>query len=449
MLSSFLQFVKQHDLFKADQSVLLAVSGGIDSMVMAHLFHLAGFQFGIAHCNFGLRGIEADEDEALVKKMAALYKASYYHVKWDTEQIAKENKESIQVCARNLRYRWLHEIKQANGYHYVATAHHLNDSIETILYNFSKGCGIKGLQGIPLINEYIIRPLLFASKASINEFQDKFQLPFREDASNNENKYNRNKIRNEVIPVLKTINPGFEYTMAQNIERLNDIKTLYDFAINSLTSHLVEANEDGVKVQYTALKKLPAAATLLFEVLHPYGFNSSQIKQLLNDSNEQTGSVLYSEGYRMLLDRGVLIILPNDTPKLNEMIQVEEGQDSVHLAENKIIELKLLEQIPNNLKTLNSNALLDMDKLVFPLMLRKWKAGDQFQPLGMKGRHQSLQDFFTNNKLSKFEKENCWLLLSEKKICWVVGYRIDERFKIKTNTQRCLSILLKTKKMES
>ena len=333
MLQQFKNFVAHQALYKAKDRILLAVSGGMDSMIMTHLFYQSAQPFGIAHCHFGLRGKEADLDQQCVRDLAEQYGAEFYTTQWDTQAIAEEKKQSIQLCARELRYEWLEQIRSQEGYSLIATAHHLNDSLETLLYNFTKGCGIRGLQGVPIRNGQIIRPLSFASREEIQAFCEKEQLTFREDASNADDKYIRNQIRQQVVPVLKSINPSLEATVADNLQRLRESSELYHYAIRQLTAdHIREEGEQTI-IDYTALLKQTAVASLLYETLAPFGFNNAQVRQLLEVSADKTGRQFYSISHQLLVERGTLIIRPirkNDS-SLSFMIH----KDILHLGSAK------------------------------------------------------------------------------------------------------------------
>ncbi len=436
MLKAFRDYVQAQQLLPPGSRALLAVSGGVDSVAMAQLFKQAGLHFGIAHCNFKLRAEEADEDERFVARLAANLAAPFYSAAFNTEQIAREEGISIQMAARQLRYEWLESIRSDNGYSHIATAHHLNDSIETLLYNLAKGCGIRGLHGIPPRNGYVIRPLLFAAREEIEHYALEQGLLHREDASNTETKYSRNKIRHQVIPGLKAINPSLESTMAANIERLRATEYLYDYALESIRDEVIKEEDGRILMNMNALKHHDSGlTTILYELLSPYGFNASQTGQLAQ-CLDHAGAVFFAPGYRLLVDRGFLI--------LEKMTAVQGAGDAflitaearaVVLTEGRL-SLSRLSGQPVAWSTGPNEAALDADTLVFPLFLRRWQPGDTFQPLGMGGKHQKVQDFFTNNKVSLFDKERAWILAdAQGRICWLVGYRIDERFCIKPDTR--------------
>lgn len=433
-ITKFQDFITANELFAPDERVLLAVSGGVDSVVMCHLFHLAGFDFGIAHCNFQLRGEASEGDAIFVKALAAKLGVPFFSKSFDTQAFADEQKISIQMAARELRYAWLEDIRQRHDYQQIATAHHLNDSIETFFYNFAKGTGIRGLQGIPMKNGRIIRPLLFATKDEILAFANAKNLAYRADASNEESKYDRNKIRHHVIPTLREINSDFEQTSAGNLRRIQETMHLFDWALAQIRREAVAETSGGIRMDVAkVLEHQPAVQTILYEFLNPFGFHADQIGQMLESFERQSGAIFYSETHRLLVDREFFVIEKQTFDTGQEQFVISAGTREFRTdVGNFTFAYKT-----GRPETFTSDSFivhLDAEKITFPLTLRHWQAGDFFYPLGLSGSRQKLQDFFTNQKLSRFEKERVWLLLSGNEICWVVGHRLDERFKITDET---------------
>ncbi|MDX1939793.1 MAG: tRNA lysidine(34) synthetase TilS [Saprospiraceae bacterium] len=441
ILDKFQSFITDNELFAEDEKILLAVSGGVDSVVLCHLFFQAKLNFGIAHCNFQLRGEASHEDELFVKNLAQQLKVPFFSTVFDTKEFAETQKISIQMAARDLRYEWLEQIRQQNDFQWIATAHHLNDSIETLFYNFAKGTGIRGLQGIPMKNNRIIRPLLFATKDEILAFAKAENIIFREDASNEEDKYARNKIRHHVIPILQEINPNFEQTAAKNLKYLREAEYLYQFSLDQIRQQVVIETDHELKINTTKLIDYQfIISTLLYEWLKPFGFNSDQIAQILEAA---TGAIFYSPTHRLTVDRTLFILQKQALDTSPEQFVIPSGSKKFE-SNVGTLTLEYKTGQPNAFTDDPFVVYLDAEKLTYPLMLRHWQAGDFFYPLGLGGSRQKLQDFFTHQKLSRFEKERVWILASGDDICWIIGLRMDERFKITPETKYYYIIRFKT-----
>lgn len=434
MLGRFTNHLAAKPWFNPEHRILLAVSGGIDSVVMSHLFARAGYRFGIGHCNFQLRGKDSDEDQQFVAALARQLSVPFYSTSFDTTELASRHQQSIQMEARALRYDWLEKVRNQEEYDWIATAHQLEDSIETLLYNFAKGCGIHGLQGIPERNGQIIRPLLFATKAEIIAFQTGNNIAYREDHSNASDKYARNKIRHHIIPVLQSLNPQFIPTAGDNIQRLQDAAALMNETVEQLKQQFVQEKKGQISIQRKGLHELPALKTLLYEWLKPYGFNSSQVAQLLTSNHDQPGRLFYSPSHQLLVDRTHFLVQAHN-PVQDEMESHLFEWDMVDLlVTNGRFLLEKKSANPGHFPNDPNCVFLQLEKEAFPLKLRHWRAGDTFQPLGMGGRHQKLQDFFSNQKVTRFDKSRIWIVETKQgEICWIVGYRIDERFKLQSD----------------
>ncbi len=439
MLERLKLFLETHQLLQVGDKVLLAVSGGVDSVALAHLLSRTGVYFALAHCNFQLRDEASDGDEVFVEQLAKKLGCPFFSTRFDTQNVMQERGQSMQVVARELRYEWLEKIRQENDYQYIATAHHLNDSIETALYNFTKGTGIRGLHGIPHKNGAIIRPLLFATRTEIETYLAVQGLTHREDHSNQERKYSRNKIRLDVIPVLKEINPGLEKTMQQNFQHLRETQWLFEFAVAQFREKWVREMPDGFSIQILPLRKHPAGLTLLHEWLSPCGFTSDQLENALIE-NTQTGAIFYSESHRLLVDRDQLFV-QEYLPELTQFELLET--DSNLRLDRMLLEIEYKEGQPESFLLPEEGLMVDHRLLVYPLTVRRWQAGDVFQPLGMTG-HQKVQDFFSNLKLSRFEKENAWILENgDGQIIGILSYRLDDRFKITPKTVKYMKMTLR------
>lgn len=424
----------------AKPELLLAVSGGVDSTVMVDLAFRSGIPFGVGHCNFNLRGKESEEDAQFVNNLATAYGARYFQADFDTVAIAEADGRSIQETARKLRYEWLEKIRLKEGFDQIATAHHLNDSIETALINFTRGAGLRGLVGVPGRYREVVRPLLRTTRTEILKYAEWAGLTYREDSSNTEDKYTRNKIRNRVIPVLKSINPNLEMTAARNFRYLEETAGIFDWAIRELALRYVRKTAEKTTVDLSISRDFPAfARTLTFEWTREYGFNGDQAAQAVETAGH-SGAVFYSRTHRMLVDRQVLWIEP--LPENDQAIYyyLQEKADSLE-APGIRFEISRMDSPPPVWPAAPSVAYFDAGKLDFPLVVRHWQPGDHFQPLGMAGKSQKLQDFFSNLKLSRFEKERTWILCSGSgEIAWVVGRRMDERFKVNADTGQVLAI---------
>jgi len=443
LLDHFRSFVKKKALIQEGDRVLLAVSGGVDSMVLAHLLLKSGIEIGLAHCNFQLRAAESEEDEIFIRNWAKTNQTPIYVTSFQTETLAQEQKTSIQVLARELRYNWLEKIRQQESFTSILTAHHLNDSLETFFYNFTKGTGLAGMRGVPLRNEKIIRPLLFADKETILRYAKEEGIPYREDSSNPTDKYARNKIRHHVVPILKQINPSLEDTAARNFNILNQSFLLFQDRIEQFKTKWIEEIAGQLHIRIAGLQENPRTQqTLLFECIRHAGFHFRQVEQLLLQlSKRRVGAIYYSMSHRLLVDRDVLILDRLETvDDTSNSILISKETEMIALSEGMLI-FETKNGKPDFFGSPDQSALLDAETLMYPLQLRKWKAGDAFCPLGMNGQHQKLQDFFSNNGFSRFEKEKTWLLVDAKgKIVWIVGYRIDDRNKINANTNSFLDI---------
>lgn len=441
MKTQIQKFINEKSLFSIEDKLLVAVSGGVDSVALCYLLNSCGYKIAIAHCNFQLRGEASDGDETFVKALAKDLGVICHSKRFDTEGYVLEKKLNTQLAARELRYQWFDELRHEFGYKYVITAHHASDNIETVLYNFAKGTGLRGLTGMKPKNNAIVRPLLWAQKEEILAFVAAQNLDFREDASNESDKYTRNYIRHHIVPALHHINPSFETTAIENLKHLAETQSLFDFFIKKIKMDAIEWEYKQFFIDKSEIKAYPSVATILFEILKDYGFNATQVAQILQDDEHRTGSLFYSQTYKLLIDRHHYIVAPIHEQNIGKEYFTIMKEDT--LLSNNLTELTfhysdtISPIIPHDPYI----AFLDAERLTYPLVLRKWIEGDRFQPLGMGGKNQLLSDFFRLKKLSQFEKEEVWVLeTAENEICWVVGYRIDERFKITDDVKTCVTI---------
>ncbi|MEO6251884.1 MAG: tRNA lysidine(34) synthetase TilS [Ferruginibacter sp.] len=443
LVEKFKAYVKQQNLFHQKDKLLLAVSGGVDSVVLCELCKQAGHDFTILHCNFQLRGEESERDENFVRELGKKYGVELLNKKFDTEKYAEENKLSIQVAARELRYKWFAELLKSSTANcelptanWLLTAHHANDNIETLLMNFFKGTGINGLHGILPKQGNIIRPLLFAKKEDLSEFAAANKLAFVEDASNASDKYTRNYFRNQLIPDLQKVFPQVEDNLIHNIDRFRDIEILYRQSVDLTKKKLLEPKGKEIHIPVLKLLKTTALKTIVYEIIKDYGFTAQQTDESIALLKSDSGKYIQSATHRIIKNRSWLIISPNETAEAQNILIEEEG--SSQFAEGA---LQLKKMINDQYSILNDQliAQLNADEIKFPLLLRKWKQGDYFYPLGMK-KKKKLSRFFIDQKLSLTQKEKTWVIEMDKKIIWVVGMRIDDRFKITDKTKNILQI---------
>lgn len=434
----FSNFVKKKNLVTSNEKVLLAVSGGMDSMTMMYLFKQMGIACEVAHCNFQLRGNDSDSDELLVRNIADSYGFPVFVTRFETLEYAEDKKLSIQMAARELRYTWFKKLAAAHQISKIAIAHNLDDSLETFFINLGRGCGINGLTGIQVENNTIIRPLLFASRFEIEEFVNENNITFREDSSNASDKYLRNKIRHHFIPLATQLFPNFKETLTNNIERLTDVQKIYNASIVDMISNISKSINDDIFINIEQLLQTPAPQTILFEIIKKYGFVTSELGDIMNSISSISGKYFLSTTHKLVRDRECFIISPLKVIQ-QERFYIEQDTSilsPVYLRVNSFINDDSF-RLEKKLQV----ALFDADKLEFPLWIRKWQMGDYFVPLGMTGM-KKLSDFFIDQKMSIHEKENVWLLLSGNQIIWVIGKRIDNRFKISETTQKITRIEL-------
>ena len=437
MLKQFEVNIHKNDLFSKTDKLLVAYSGGVDSVVLCDLLTKAGYRFDLAHCNFQLRGSEAIDDTAFCERYSKSIQSKCHTIYFNTKNYAVENKLSIQMAARELRYNWFKDLISEHGYTFLLTAHHANDNAETLFVNLTRGTGIKGLQGIPEKQHNIVRPLLFATKEAIKQYAEKENIPFREDSSNQEIKYKRNFIRHQIIPELKKLNTILEETLNTSIHYFKQSSQIVTQFCKSKFNDICEEDNDYLKINIALLLLEPQKETLLFEWLHSKGFNANQIEQLgivLSDKNN-IGKFFESSTHQLVVDRTYLIVKKKINETIAKEFKINSISDTTHLP------IKLaFEEIKQVSFSKNKNELyISVTDHFFPLTLRKWKMGDKFQPFGMIG-FKKISDYFKDQKLSKFDKQSAWILESNHQIVCILGYRMDNRFKITDDSKRLLKL---------
>ena len=437
LIEKFIHNIYSKNLFTTKDRLLIATSGGIDSVVLCKLCSLGGFDFGIAHCNFQLRGSDSERDEAFVKKFAEELGVAFYSEKFDTREFAKQQKYSIQEAARKLRYDWFKKIAAENSYHYILTAHHADDNIETLVMRFFRGSGIKGLTGIREKNSNIIRPLLFARRMELEDFLQEHGMAYVVDETNLEDHYARNYIRNQVLPMLSQVFQEVNDNLLNNIKRLAEAEMLYRQSINHQKKKLLTRQGESLYLPVLLLQQNPAARTLLFEIISEYNFSAGQLPDAWALLESESGRYVASATHRILRNRKHLIISP--LKEKEGSLVVIETTGKYNYGNGALIVEKLENNKDWQVSSDVSEACLDASKVHFPLMLRPWQIGDYFYPLGM-AKKKKLSRFFIDQKLSIPEKEKVWVVEMDKRIIWVVGQRIDDRFKITGTTSEIIQI---------
>lgn len=433
MQSVFQKHLKTAFPFLEGKRLLVACSGGLDSVVLTYLLAKSGYDITLVHCNFSLRGNESDSDSKFVIQLAKQLQLPVYTEVFETEAYANERGISTQMAARELRYRWFDELSKQLGLDYILTAHHLDDSLETTLINFSRGTGLRGLTGIPALSGKLVRPLLVFSREMILNYAEKNKLSWREDSSNAINKYLRNSLRNEVIPKWKENVPALLKNFETTRQHLESSRELVEDYLALLFHYLAEETPSGYRFSVQKLKTLPHSNLVLYELFSPLGFlEIDDLQQLLS---AQTGKKLYSSTHILLKDRSFLI--------LEVIPKTPAGPYSIAKHTNEIFEpLPLQFEHVSELGESSENVIfVDLDLLQYPLILRKWNEGDAFYPFGMTGK-KKISKFFKDEKLSLLEKQKVWLLCTSDRIMWVVGLRADNRFKVSNKTKQILKIQL-------
>lgn len=431
MKEKFLKHLEELGVVETDR-LLLAISGGHDSMVMAHLFQLCNYSFSVAHVNFQLRGEDSDRDEQFVKDWCSQYKIPVFSQRVETNNYATENKLSVQMAARDLRYAWFNEVLNQNGFQYVVTAHHLNDSIETVLINLARGTGLEGLTGISAKSGNLIRPLLFATRAELENYAAQHEIAWREDSSNVSDDYQRNFIRHHIIPAFKKLNPSFEETIKETLTKIKSEFSLLEADLKVWKEENLFNENHIIKIKKSGLE-FPESAARLWHCIKDFGFRFSACEDIVRALHGQSGKHFLTHSHKLIVDRDFLELTTiNDTWT---QVSIEHEQDSATLGPWRIEILRSNNTEPSgNL----SEASVDLEKLSFPLVWRKWGAGDSFYPLGMSQR-KKISDFLIDRKVSVGEKDSITVLESNDRIVWVAGHRIDNRFRLTESTNRVIT----------
>ncbi len=446
MIRQTLAFLQSETDWQPEDRLLLAVSGGMDSMVMLHLCrraveegHIEG-KIAVAHAHFGLRA-EADADAEFVAQTAQKLDLPYYEKRFETKIFAERQQISIQMAARQLRYLWFEQLINEEGYDRLLTAHHLDDSLETALLNFCRKSGIKGLAGIPPQRGHILRPLLWASRKTLEAYAKKQGISWREDSSNTSLKYRRNALRWEVIPKLKTLNPQLSESFRQTSQNLREAERIYRHAIAGFRQMLMLKRGDSWQIDKQQLLNTPAPATVLYELLRKFHFSAEVSRQALEGAKLPSGGLFLSPTHEMLNDRDSWIIRQRFKPKEKNTFTIQRHQKELRLPDGRRLSMQYSKKIPASFDSSGKDVWLDLFRLDFPLLLRPWKPGDWFFPLGMRGRRKKIQDLLTDRKVNRFAKEKVMVLETNKKqIAWVLGHQIADWCKITDKTREALHL---------
>jgi tRNA(Ile)-lysidine synthase len=441
MLQQFKTHIRKKLALEKDTLIIVALSGGVDSMVMTELFYQLNQNIFVAHCNFQLRGMESDRDSSFVKNYCKQRNIPHEIKYFDTKQYAKEHGISIQMAARDLRYAWFESLRVELNASYIATAHHRDDLAETFLINLMRGTGISGLHGIPAKTSTLIRPMLFLERKEIEEFASQNHISFVEDSSNAEDKYLRNQVRHQLMPKFVSHNPNFLRNLSRAIEQVDLYERIASKQIKETLSEMLEIKGEKVYLDIDEVVSLEGYEAYLMEFLQPYGFNLTTVEDLLeNLHSHKSGLRFFSSSHRLIKDRNRLIISP-----LTDLQDIESGLYLIYedlSTDAPFIDSIAQIDIPHYISSDSNLALIDMEKLTFPLIIRPWSEGDAFYPLGMNGR-KLISDYFIDHKFSLADKEETWLLCSGEDVVWIMGSRLDDRFKLTRDTKKVIKIKLK------
>jgi len=439
MIDTIKQFLKEQAI-DPKAGFIVAVSGGADSIALLHACKYMNLKILALHCNFDLRGKESNMDEQFVKRFCENYGIPHSVKKFKTQAYAKANGISIEMAARELRYEWFEEMRVKKRMDYIVVAHHADDVAETVFINLCRGTGIKGLTGIQPVNGHILRPLLHRSKTEIIDYIERNQLGYRVDSTNNSLDYVRNKIRHLILPVCKEINPSFLHTMQANCDTLQEVEQIYQYGIKQLEKEVVQEEKGEMLIHIQKTLATPAPYTLLYELLHPYGFNATQVEDILK-SHAATPGKQFETGKYLLTKGRVYWRLFNTSEQADTSLSLTEN--GTYQLQNQTFTLTTEQISPDfSIPTASHVACFDLDKISYPLTIRHWKTGDWFCPLGMKRSRKKVSDLFNDLKFSTKQKRECLILLSGEDIIWVIGHRMDERYKITPKTRQILKIEL-------
>jgi tRNA(Ile)-lysidine synthase len=437
MLSAVRTYINQHHLLSGDKPVIVGLSGGSDSVTLLSVLLRLGYACIPAHCNFHLRDEESNADEAFAEHFAHRLGLPFLKTDFNTRQYAAEKHLSVEMAARELRYKWFEEMRERTDAQAIAVAHHRDDNAETLLMNLIRGTGIRGMRGMKPKNGFLVRPLLGVSKKDIQEWAATEQLAYVTDSSNLSDAYIRNFIRLRVVPLLEEMNPSVKESIARTAGHLSDVEAIYQSVIEKARTVVMKEEN---RISIADLRQFPSPETILYELLTPFHFTRPVTETIFEALDKEPGKLFYSPTHRLVKDRACLLISPlEDTKHREYAIEPEAGGGRWNGPVNLVFQKTSVDDETFRLEKSKDTACLDCDKLHFPLTLRTWQAGDWFVPFGMNGRRK-LSDYFSDLKYSRFDKEQTWLLCSGDHIIWIIGERIDNRFKVEKTTKYILTI---------
>jgi len=436
LLDRFVEYSAKHNLFLPEECIVVGISGGGDSLTLVDLFIRVNQPVILAHCNFKLRGEESNLDEAFVRKISVVYDLPLYVTEFDTEEYAQKHGISIEMAARDLRYSWFEEIRNETSSSAIAVAHHSDDSLETMLINLIRGTGIKGLAGMQPRQGKVIRPLLFSNRQEITDYLDFRNLEYRTDTSNQDIRFVRNRIRNVILPEIEKINPAIRQTLREEQFLFNQVQKIIDGYTAQKVKKIASIEDDLLKINIHSLVEEQYPETILFELLRPLGFHGRQIRQILAAINSISGKVFTSKTHTLLIDRVYMIITSGGEVSTEKYYFDPESPDTDLPLNFHSRILSIEEYQPSGDPDV---AYLDYQKLDLPLILRRWEKGDFFYPLGM-DHSKKVSDFFIDQKVNRIDKSRSWILASGEQIVWIIGQRIDNRFKVTEETSDVLEI---------
>jgi len=439
MQQKVLSYIQKHQLLTFDKPIIVGVSGGIDSVVLLHILVSLGYDCIIAHCNFHLRTEESNRDEKFVRSLARNYNFPFYSIDFQTTEYATNNGISIEMAARDLRYNWFSELLEKHHAQAVAVAHHADDSIETMLMNLMRGTGLRGMTGISSRNKNVVRPLLCCTRSELENYLIEHELEHVEDSTNSLSDYKRNKIRNEILPLLTEINPSIRQTLYASLDHFKGTLKIYQQAITKITEMIVDNSGETITMNIELINKQVDVPTIMYELLSPYNFNFKVIEQIIEHLDSESGKIFFSETHRLVKDRNKLIISTKCLNKENIFILSQE--DEVLYFPSKLTINKFAVTEAYEVSRNNKKVHIDAAKINFPLTIRAWREGDTFYPFGMKKR-KKVSDFFIDNKFSLPEKEQTRFLVSGDEIVWIIGHRLDNRFRVSEETTDILELEL-------